>query len=188
MAGHMAGLVAERIGPVLPTPVELGEIVGEVWSSFIDGAIVATPGVASPGERAGSSDGDRDEGAAGPAMVASVSISGEWAGHLTIVAGQDCARKIAANLFRAADDDVSTAEVADALGEIANMVGGGVKGMVGLPATLSLPQVVLDASALIYPDAREVVTVHALWNGQPVDVSVWERCRGERTADHVKGR
>ncbi len=208
MTGLMAGPMTEAIDPVLPTPAELGEIVGEVWSSFIDGDIVAMSGAAMSGaamsgaavpgaamsgaamsgERAGNPGGDRGDHAAGPAMVASVSISGGWAGHLMIVAGHDCARKIAANLFQLADDDVSTAEIADALGEIANIVGGSVKSMVGMAATLSLPQVVLDASALVNPDAREVVTVHALWNGQPVDVSLWERCRGGRPADDVKGR
>jgi chemotaxis protein CheX len=161
------------ISPVLPSAMELGEIVEQVWSSFLGGEIVALPG-----------------GADGPAgeeqMVASVSIGGEWTGHLMIVTGRDCARLIAGGMFQMDPEGISIAEVADALGEIANMVGGSVKGMVGVAATLSLPQVVLDASALVNPDAHTVVSVSAQWNGQPVEISLWERSTSDRP-DALKG-
>lgn len=155
-------MTTETISPVLPDSAELGEIVEQVWSSFLEGEIVALPG-------------DGAEAMAGTQMVASVSISGEWTGHLMIVAGTDCAQAIASSMFQMEPDEITTAEVADALGEIANMVGGSVKGMVGVAATLSLPQVVLDASALVNPDAHKLVSTFAVWNGQPLEVSLWER-------------
>lgn len=161
------------ISPVLPSSMELGEIVEQVWSSFLDGEIVALSG------------GD-DRAAGEEQMVASVSISGEWTGHLMIVTGRDCAQQIAGSMFQMDTVDISTAEVADALGEIANMVGGSVKGMVGVAATLSLPQVVLDASALVNPDAHKLVSVSAQWNGLPLEVSLWERSTSART-DALKG-
>lgn len=151
------------ISPTLPSDQELGEIVEQVWSSFLDGEVVAIPGM---------------EGEAEPGqMLASVSIGGDWSGHLIIVASTECAYQIAGSMFQMETGELSTNEVADALGEIANMVGGSVKGMVGVAATLSLPQVVLDASALVSPDAHKIVSVLAMWNGQPVQVSLWERHR-----------
>lgn len=167
----MTESTASTIAPALPTPVDLGEILEQVWRSFLDGEIIATTGGAAV-----PSVGFGDDPT--PPMVASVSIGGGWTGHLMIMTGGACASEIAANMFQMDEGDVSTAEVADALGEIANMVGGSVKGMIGVPATLSLPQVVLDASALINPDARTVVTVCARWNGHPLEVSLWERSRG----------
>lgn len=154
----MTGTVATS----LPNAFELGEMLEQVWSSFLDGDIVAMP----------SEDPDRlypDH------MVASVSISGAWSGHLMIITGHQCARAIAGTMFQMDGDEVATAEVADALGEIANMVGGSVKGMVGVAATLSLPQVILDAAALVNPDARKLVSVDAHWQGQQIEVSLWER-------------
>lgn len=155
-------MTTETISPALPDSTELGEIVEQVWSSFLDGEFIALPGSDAPA-------------ATGNQMVASVSISGDWTGHLTVVAGADCAQAIASSMFQLEPEEISTAEVADALGEIANMVGGSVKGMVGVAATLSLPQVVLDASALVNPDAQKLVSTFALWNGQPLEFSLWER-------------
>lgn len=163
----MTELMSQVAAPVLPTSVDLGEILEQVWTSFLDGEITAMPG------EAGGIGTDGDQ-----AMVASVSISGDWTGHLMIMAGNACAGEIAAAMFQMDAGEVATAEVADALGEIANMIGGGVKGMIGVPAALSLPQVVLDASALVNPDAHKVVSVSAQWNGYPLEVSLWERSRG----------
>jgi chemotaxis protein CheX len=160
--------MTNTLSPALPSAMELGEIVEQVWTSFVTGEIATMPG-----------EGPTD--ARDQQMVASVSISGDWTGHLMIVTGKDTARLIAGDMFRMEPDEVATAEVADALGELANMVGGSVKGMIGVAATLSLPQVVLDASALVNPDARKVVCVLAHWNGRPVEISLWERSHADRS-------
>jgi chemotaxis protein CheX len=154
--------MAETMSPTLPNAAELGEIVEQVWSSFLDEPIVADPGADGAGDAEGR-------------LVAWVAISGDWAGHLRVVTTASGAHKIAADMFQLDSGEVSTAEVADALGEIANMIGGSVKGMVGVPAVLSLPQVVLDASALISPDARKLVSVCAHWKREPLEFSLWER-------------
>lgn len=151
----------ETISPFLPSDIELAEIVQQVWSSYLDDEVVAMPG---------ETDGP-DTGR----MLASVSIGGEWSGHVLVVAEPECCYQIAGAMFQMPTEELSVAEVADALGEIANMVGGSVKGMVGVAATLSLPQVVLDASALVNPDAHKIVSVLVIWNGQPIEVSLWER-------------
>ena len=162
----------EAVTPFLPSAEELAELVEEVWRSFLDDEIVS--GLESPVE----TDADR--------MVAWVSITGEWTGHLQVQTTPAGARGIAANMFQMESDEVSADEIADAFGEIANMVGGGVKGMVGVHTALSLPQVVLDARALVSPDAQQHTAVYAVWRGEPLEISLWER-GGKRTHEEAMG-
>jgi chemotaxis protein CheX len=157
--------MTETMTAVLPSALELTEIVEQVWASFLDGELVP---VLEP---------ELDKGYDGH-LVAWVSISGDWSGHLMLVCSENAARTIATDMFQLGADEVSTAEVADALGEIANMVGGSVKGMVGAEAVLSLPQVVLDAAALVSPEAQRLVTVQVDWKSELLEFSLWERQPG----------
>lgn len=154
--------MTEAMTAALPSAPELAEIVEQVWASFLDGEIVPVL------------DPDLDKGYDGR-LIAWVSISGDWSGHLMLVCSEAAARAITTDMFQMGEDEVSTAEIADALGEIANMVGGSVKGMVGADAALSLPQVVLDAAALVSPDAHRLVTVQADWKSELLEFSLWER-------------
>lgn len=149
----------------LPSAAELAEIVDQVWSSFLEGEIVP---LAEP---------ELDQDYAGR-LVGWVSISGDWTGHLSVVCSEDAACAIATDMFQLDAGEVSTSEIADALGEIANMVGGSVKGMVGASVALSLPQVVLDAAALVSPETHRLVTVQAHWKDELVEFSLWERKPG----------
>ena len=160
-------MTSETITVVLPTQEDLTELVAEVWSSYLDGEIVA--GLESPV----SPEADR--------MVSWVSITGEWTGHLQVTTTPSAASDIAACMFQMESADISTDEIADAFGEIANMVGGGVKGMVGVQTALSLPQVVLDAKALVSPEAHQRTVVNAVWKGEPIEFSLWERGPKEGT-------
>lgn len=154
--------MTDTLSPVLPNSMELGEIVEQVWESFLGGGIAAAPQ-------------EQNDSGYGNQLAAWVAISGEWTGHLMVVTRQACAQQIAADMFEMDADEISTGEIADALGEIANMVGGSVKGMIGVAATLSLPQVLLDAAALVSPEARQVVCVEAQWRSWPLEFSLWER-------------
>lgn len=167
--------MTDVLSPVLPNSMELGEIVEQVWESFLGGGLMAAP--------QGQSSDDF-----GNRLAAWVAISGEWTGHLMVVTSQVCAQQIAADMFEMDTDEISTAEIADALGEIANMVGGSVKGMIGVAATLSLPQVVLDAAALVSPEARQLVCVEAEWKSWPLEFSLWERNPNGGTGAEGAGR
>jgi chemotaxis protein CheX len=92
-----------------------------------------------------------------------------------VLTSPSAARDIAACMFQMESADISPDEIADAFGEIANMVGGGVKGMVGVQTALSLPQVVLDAKALVSPEAHQRTVINAVWKGEPIEFSLWER-------------
>jgi chemotaxis protein CheX len=154
----------------LPSDAELGEIVAEVWSSFLDEALLDGFGLPEP--------------AGTGKVIGWVSISGTWTGHLYVTTTADGARDITATMFQLGHDEVGTAEIADAIGEIANMVGGSIKGMVGGETALSLPQVALDAGALVSPDAHELVSVRSIWRGEPIEFALWERQNAESTRSH----
>jgi len=161
----------EATTPCLPSHDELAELVEDVWRSFLDDEIVV--GLEAP------DDPDRT------LMVAWVSITGEWTGHLQVLTTRVGAEGIASAMFQMEPGEVSSEEVADAFGEIANMVGGGVKGMVGVHTALSLPQVVLDSRALISPEAHQHSSIRAIWRGEPLEFSLWERGeKNEKTNQH----
>ena len=60
-------------------------------------------------------------------------------------------------------------DVADAFGEIANVVGGNVKAALPGPSTLGLPQV---GAAPAVRNPEDVCRLEVLWRGQPLVVSV----------------
>ena len=164
-------MTIEATTPCLPSQEELAELVEDVWRSFLDDEIVV--GLEAP------DDPDRT------LMVAWVSITGEWTGHLQVLTTRVGAEGIASAMFQMEPGEVSSEEVADAFGEIANMVGGGVKGMVGVHTALSLPQVVLDSRALISPEAHQHSSISAMWRGEPLEFSLWERGeKNEKTNQH----
>jgi chemotaxis protein CheX len=149
----------------LPTANDFASIIEQVWGSFLDGDIVEEPVPASGAATPLQTDGR---------VVGWVSISGDWNGHLLVTASPAGARAIAAGLFQLEADEIGTEDIADAIGEIANVVGGTVKGMIGATASLSLPQVVLGATAVISLSADERATVRLLWKEELIEVSLWE--------------
>lgn len=69
------------------------------------------------------------------------------------------------------DDGVGDADIADALGEVANVVGGNVKALVPDPGALTLPEV---AHARPAADAADLVHQVALdWRGRALVISLW---------------
>ncbi len=104
------------------------------------------------------------------ALSSWVDVVGPWTGSVVLTTG----RQTAADLTRAllgetAPELLDYEDVADAFGEIANVVGGNVKAALPGPSGLSLPDV---GSA---PDVRnpaDVCRVEVLWRGQPLTISV----------------
>jgi chemotaxis protein CheX len=71
-----------------------------------------------------------------------VRISGGWQGTVTIEMSARLARTAAAALFSMAETNVTEAEVRDAVGELANVIGGNLKALMPGACQLSLPTVV----------------------------------------------
>ncbi len=107
---------------------DLRELVEQVWSVTLGVEIFGPAGsIPPPPEHT---------------LCGCVHVSGAWNGLVTVHVSEGLARRVAANLFETSIEDLSTEELHDALGEIANMTGGSVKGLLPAPSQLSLPSVV----------------------------------------------
>jgi hypothetical protein len=102
-----------------------------------------------------------------------VDIVGPWNGHVVITTGRDTAQELARCLFREhAPEALEAEDVEDALGEIANVVGGNVKAVLPGPSVLGLPE---TGTAPARGDLADTCRVEALWRGRPLTVSVQGR-------------
>jgi chemotaxis protein CheX len=77
--------------------------------------------------------------------VGSVSVSGSWDGSVTVAMTGGLPRAAAASMFMADDESLTSAEICDVVGELANMIGGNAKSLLPAPSRLSLPSVVIGA-------------------------------------------
>ena len=76
---------------------------------------------------------------------ATIRILGEKESHLVeLSVSAWMARHIASSMFAIEDADLSNEELSDALGEVVNMIGGNIKGVLGGDGDLSLPDVGLS--------------------------------------------
>jgi hypothetical protein len=107
-----------------------------------------------------------------PADVVSawVDVVGPWTGSVVLTTGARTAADLTrALLGEAAPELLEHEDVADAFGEIANVVGGNVKASLPGPSALSLPEVG-DGPAVRNP--ADQLRVDVLWRGQPLSISV----------------
>jgi hypothetical protein len=103
-------------------------------------------------------------------LSAWVDVVGPWTGSVVLTTGRQTAAELTRALLReAAPELLDHEDVADAFGEIANVVGGNVKAALPGSSTLGLPEVGRT------PDVRnpdDVCRIDVLWRGQPLVVSV----------------
>jgi chemotaxis protein CheX len=99
-----------------------------------------------------------------------VEIVGPWHGAVVLTTGRDTAEELARCLLREhAPAQLDAEDVEDALGEIANVVGGNVKAVLPGPSVLGLPEV---GSAPAAGPPADVCRVDVLWRGRPLAISV----------------
>ncbi|MDP3890235.1 chemotaxis protein CheX [Nocardioides sp.] len=144
--------------PTGPTLADLLAVTEEVWASFLGSDEPLLPG--GPGD-------DVHDG-----WSASVTVSGGWEAMVTIELPVVAADLVTRTML-AIDDpaDVADEDVADAVGELVNMVGGNVKSLMAGPSTLSLP-VVAAGRVARSSETTEVARADLLWAGSPVRVTV----------------
>ena len=99
-----------------------------------------------------------------------VDVVGPWTGTVVLTTARDTA----ADLTRALLGDHAPAElededIADAFGEIANVVGGNVKAALPGPSALSLPDV---GAAPAVRNPADVCRIDVLWRGEALSISV----------------
>ena len=141
-----------------PTDDDLRVIAEQVWASYLDpdgvNPLLALP--ADPG------DGQ---------VSATVSVTGVWWGHVVISFSPKAARNVAAALLGLDVADATTDDVTDAVGELANIIGGNVKSLLPGPCALSLPYVQMSGESS-WPDVVQVCRLDASWLGEAVTVRV----------------
>ncbi|WP_182379545.1 chemotaxis protein CheX [Nocardioides sp. WS12] len=106
------------------------------------------------------------------AWSAAVTVTGGWQGVVTLELDEAIAREVTARMLAIPSvHDVHDGDVADAVGELVNMVGGSIKSLMPGPSTLSLPSVAAGRAAFA-SDVREVCRVDVAWHDGPVRVCV----------------
>lgn len=108
-----------------------------------------------------------------PDWSASVTIRGAWDGMVSLETTRAGAQHITRALLDLDSDadDLSDSDLVDAIGELVNMVGGNVKGLVPGPSRLSLPLVA--AGRFAHGSSQsEVVRLWSTWAGEPLGVIV----------------
>jgi chemotaxis protein CheX len=111
------------------------------------------------------------------ALSSWVEIVGPWTGSVVLTCGRDTALALTRALLREHAPEVPEEEdVDDALGELANVVGGNVKAVLPGPSVLGLPE-----TGSTPPPGREADTcrVDVLWRGEPLTVSVQSHAERE---------
>jgi chemotaxis protein CheX len=103
-------------------------------------------------------------------ITTSVDISGGWDGTVSISFSGALGRRLAAAMFQCPEDEATPGLITDAVGELANVIGGNVKAMVPGPSKLSLPRV--DTSAAPGDSAQDGERLWFDCEGSPFSVSV----------------
>ncbi len=99
-----------------------------------------------------------------------VEVVGPWTGSVVLTCGPGTAAELTRCLLREhAPAELEDEDVDDALGELANVLGGNVKAVLPGPSALGLPEVGTPPSTGSPADPRRVALV---WRGQPLTVSV----------------
>ncbi|WP_026316775.1 chemotaxis protein CheX [Actinokineospora enzanensis] len=133
--------------------VDLDMIAEQVWSAFLnsgeDEAVFAA----------------EDKGAHMD-LAASVAMVGAYEGHLIVSCSHKASRDVASVLFAMEVDEVSQDDIGDALGELANVLGGNVKSVLPSPSQLSLPRVSATEHER-WPGTVEVSRTVVSWRGEP---------------------
>ena len=142
----------------VPAPDDVRAVTEEVWSTFLGHTDPLVAG---------------DAAAFTPEWSASVTIKGEWNGMVVLNLTTVGARLVTCGMLGMDPeaDEVSDADVVDAVGELVNMVGGNVKSLVPGPSQLSLPLVATGQFAH-GTDEQELVRLAFVWGTEPIAVTV----------------
>ena len=154
-------MTVQTTGDVTFAPEDVRAVTGQVWESCL-----------SPyGDPLSWGTGERLEGDVAQALIR---VVGEWSGVITLEMSDEAAETAARVLETAATDEVAPEEVADAVGELVNIIGGNIKSLLPTPSTLSLPEVAqVAAPAAAERATTEHCRVDLSWGPRPIRVRVW---------------
>jgi chemotaxis protein CheX len=104
------------------------------------------------------------------ALSAWVEIVGPWNGAVVLTCGRSTAEELSRCLLAEhAPPVLDREDIEDALGELANVVGGNVKAVLPGPSVLGLPEV---GAAPVAGSPDDTCRVDLLWRGQSLTITV----------------
>lgn len=140
---------------------DVAQIIQEVWSSML-GIDVDAVEMARPETK--------------DAVAGSVGVTGATDCLISMEMAAEGARRFAATMFGMSDEDASDDDIADAIGELTNMVGGNIKSLLPEPSTLSLPVVAQGKSpTLRVPGGKPLLEAGYIADGFAMYLTVWNR-------------
>ena len=152
---------------------EINELVSDIW-----GSVLGIPAEPAP------MDIVEDESR----LTGFVHIHGDWEGTVTVDCQLGLATQADAAMFGMEPDELSRDEIDDALGEITNMNGGGIKAMCAGSCKLSLPTVIQGKGFTVrVRGTEEVHTLTYAAGGSWLVVRVLARVEtaAEEVAEHL---
>lgn len=143
-------------------PVQIVEIAETVWSSFL-GMDVYELEPSGPLEPS-----------TAQTATATIHITGTTNVSVVLSCSATMAHRAAAAMFDLDEAELTDEEVADAFGEIVNIVGGNLKCLLPEPSELSLPTVTQGAGIVVsIPGAHLLERVDLGCEGERVGITLW---------------
>ena len=150
-----------------PTVKDLLVIMEQVWLSYMDPEGI-DPLIPVDDEPVASE------------IHAWVAITGPWEGNVLVTCTWAQARNVAAAFLAMEVDEVPDEDVADVVGEMANIVGGNVKSMLPPGCALSTPYFVGEGEGpFAGPDGVCVAELVGRWRNELLSIAMWQG-RNER--------
>ena len=141
---------------MLVTHEDMNHIVGELWSTVFGLGI--NPTAPAPFD--------------GRVITATVNMTGDTATSVVVRCGDDLAEQLAARALGLDEAALEPDDLHDTVGEVANILAGNVKAMLGGQLRLSLPAVTDGAAELVEIGRDDVVQDdHFVCNGGHVAVT-----------------
>lgn len=151
--------LSELIGPET-----IEEIAHQLWASLVPSEGVVVPSACAL---------EHLRRASGR-ITAAVSITGSCEGTIELSCSQALGRAIAAFMFARHETDLDESEITDAVGELANIVGGNLKSLLPPPTALSIPTLT-SGPAVSEEHSAVLLGVGFDFLGEPALVLVRER-------------
>jgi len=147
--------------PMTPEELNITDVVNFVWSTTLD--LHVEPMAKIPSASTSQ-----------PAMEAQVHIAGDWQGVVVLHAAPSLVANVAQRMFSLGDQPPTLDDMQDAFGEVANITGGNIKGLLSEGgAHLSLPTVVQGRDYQVsIPGSRQVARGVFACQGQPLVVTI----------------
>ncbi len=148
---------------MIPSERDIYDLVAMIWSTTLGMDVSALPP-------------EGDTPWMEPSVEAEIHITGSWRGVVVLHASRLIAARAAHQMLSLGRRSPTLEDIQDVFGEIANMTGGNIKGLLcDADARLSLPSVVLGLGYRVrVPHTRQLRRVTLSCEGEPLVVTLLE--------------